>query len=405
MAAASTFSALLPGCRITGGQGQGQGGIKSVAAIATIYTPNSHADVLLSKILEGWKHDGGDGPQLRLASMYIDQFPDRDMARAMSEKHGVPLFGSIEEAITVGTDDIPVDGVLSIGEHGDYPWNAKQQHLYPRRRFFEGITDTYRKYGQVVPVFNDKHLGPEWRNAHWMYTTAREMGIPFMAGSSLPLSFRTPDISIPMGAHIDGIVGIGYSGLDVYGFHTLDVFQSFAERRAGAETGVRSVQCLQGEAMWKPLDDGRIRPDVFNAALATVPHEEGRDVRDVSGKGVALFLIEYLDGLTGAVFMLPGFARRTTIAFSLRGQSSPRSCFIEERSEPRYPHFAYLLHAVEQMFHTGRPTYPVERTLLTSGILDRALTSLVEDHRRIDTPELAIGYHPVDYPHAPLPVL
>ena len=61
---------------------------KSVAAIVTIYRENSHADVIVGKILNGWKQDGGVGPDLKLASLYVDQSPDDDMSRKLAQKHG-----------------------------------------------------------------------------------------------------------------------------------------------------------------------------------------------------------------------------------------------------------------------------------------------------------------------------
>lgn len=392
--------ATVPGECVTGAESVAP---KLVAAIVTEYRPGSHADVLIGKILEGWRQDGGVGPALKLTSLYVDQFPAEDLARPLTKKYNVPIFDTIEQAITVGRDHIPVAGVISIGEHGDYPWNNKGQHLYPRRRFFEQITDTFAKFGRVVPVFNDKHLGPEWADASWMYERAKELGVPLMAGSSLPLTFRDPDVPVPLGCEIEAAVGVGYDGLDIYGSHALECYQALVERRRGAERGVLWVQGLRGEPMWRAIEAGALNKEVLEAALSVVPRRDDAAFRQ--SPDTALFQFRYADGFRGAVLMLPATAGGTTIGLKLKGQPQPIAMRFEERAEPRHPHFAFLLKAIERMIHTGRPSYPVERTLLTSGILDRAITSLAEGQRQLLTPELAIAYQPVDYPHAPHPDL
>jgi hypothetical protein len=359
---------------------------RSVAAVVTIYTPNSHADVILTKILEGWK--------------YVDQFPKNDLARQLCKKHGVLLCDSIEKAVTVGGKSIPVDGVLSIGEHGNYPLNKLGQQLYPRKRFFQEITAAFEKYGRVVPVFNDKHISTVWEEAKWMYDRAVKQKVPFMAGSSLPITFRSHALDIPLGSEIEAAVGIGYSGLDVYGFHALECYQAIVERRKHAEKGVKWVQCLEGKALWQAVDNGWVANDVLEAVYEAIPKRPQR-LRD--DEKAVLFLFEYLDGFRGAQFMLSN-AQLTGVGLKLKGQK-PVATGFEERTDPRYPHFAYLLKAIEAMIHTGTPTYPVERTLLTSGILDRALTSKSLAGKKVETPELAVAYAPVAYPHAPKPDL
>ena len=370
-----------------------------VAAIITEYRDNSHADVIVGKILEGFKQDGGPGPALKLAALYVDQFPKNDMSRDLSRKHGFPIAATIREAITLGSDQVQVAGVLSIGEHGNYPFTKNtRQHMYPRRRFFDGIAATFRECGKVVPLFNDKHLAYNWADAKHMYDTAVKMKIPFMAGSSLPVTWRLPPEVLPPGSVIEEALGIGYGGLESYGFHALETFQCLTERRPGGETGVVAVQAVRGDQIWQSQQSGRWSRDLLQAALsaaqikATDQQLKSRFVKDA-----AFYLIDYRDGLKGTVAMVNGLGAQFGIALKLRGQARPFVNWFKLQDEKPFGHFAYLVQAIERMVRTGKAVYPVERTLLTSGILDRVMHSLQQDGKRLETPELAIRYQPTDW--------
>jgi hypothetical protein len=376
-----------------------------VTGILTTYFKGSHSDVLIGRLLEGWKIDGGVGPALKLSSLYIDQTVNTEFGRELAKKYNVPIFETIEGAVTVGTNGIPIDGVLSIGEHGDYPRNELGQDLYPRKKFFQEITDTFKKYGKVVPVFNDKHLGPSWEDTLWMYQRSKEMKVPFMAGSSLVVGYRDPDMTVPMGCDMESAFAIGYAELDRYGIHTLEFLQCMAERRKGGEVGVKAVQCLSGPAIWEAIEKGAINASLIDAVAAVSLKADGATVRSAISSNDHLFLIEYCDGFVAGALMTRGFAQSISAGVKVRGIDQPLAARAEERTVPRHPHFGFLLHAVERMIHSGKPTYPVERTVLTSGILDRVLNSKAQGGVRLETPELAIPYSPSSYPHAPNPPL
>ncbi|MCS7016160.1 MAG: hypothetical protein RMJ19_05510 [Gemmatales bacterium] len=383
---------------------------KKVAAIVTEYRHNSHADVIVGKILEGFDHRGNGFPDLELVTMYVDQFPKNDMSRDLAKKHGFHLCKTIEEALTLGGNKLVVEGVLLIGEHGNYPFNEKGQHLYPRRRFFEATIAAFDRCQQVVPVFNDKHLAATWEDAHWMYEQARKRMIPFMAGSSLPVTWRKPPLTLPRGCELESVVALGYGPFESYGFHMLEMMQCMVERRKGFETGVRSVTCLTGPAMWQPFDQGLFPQALVDVGIELIPsHSKGDYRKAVAGNPEGgLFLVEYRDGLRAAAILMNGFAYEGfsgafVFVCKLRGQDKPlASHFYLENRRP-FGHFAYQLKAIEHMIHTGHPAYPVERTLLTTGILDAVMTSRFEKNKRIETPYLAIRYTPTDWPHAPDP--
>jgi hypothetical protein len=384
---------------------------KKVAAIVTEYRRHSHADVIVGKILEGYDHQGGPGPNLHLAGLYVDQFPAGDLSRGLAQKYGFPICDTIADALTLGGKTLAVDGVLIIGEHGKYPTNAKGQVQYPRRQFFEEVTRTFARTKKAVPVFNDKHLAAAWANARWMYDKARELHFPLMAGSSVPLTWRRPPLTLPRNAPLVEAVQIGYGPFEGYGFHALEGLQCLAERRRGGETGVRAVQCLQGEAMWQALDQGRWSKELLDAAVALVPAHAPGEYRTptASAKDAGVFLIEYRDGFRAAVAMLNGWVHEGDggafcFAGKVQGQDRPAATHFYLQQPDPFGHFAYLVRAIDAMMQSGHASYPVERTLLTTGVLDAVMTSRAEKNRRIETPHLAIAYQASDWPFATDPV-
>ena len=365
---------------------------KKVAAIMTVYRPNSHSDVLVGKYMEGWlQKNQPPGPRSKLVSMYTAQVPDNDMSRAMSAKHGVPIYRTIYEALTLGTGELAVDGVLLVGEHGDYPMNDKAQKLYPRFELFLEITDVFRQTGRVCPVFNDKHLSYNWLKARRMVEISREMGFPMMAGSSVPVSHRKPAIDFPWGERATKAVAISFSGLDIYGFHLLESLQCMVERRQGGESGVKAVQCLQHDAVWNFLDTTPWAKSLFDRAISHSETRQPGNLRELV-KEPAVFLVDYRDGLQAAAFLLTGGVRDFTVAIDVEGRSEPVSTLMWLQSGKPHRHFACLVMNIEKMFETGDATYPVERTLLTSATLDFALESRFQGYKRLDTPELAVRY-------------
>ncbi len=398
------LSSAKPQAAIVGIAMQARTEPKRVAAVITEYRRWSHADLIIGKILEGFGHDRAAFPNLRLVSMFVDQFPKNDMSRALAKQHNFTIYDNIADAVTLGRKEVAVDGVLLIGEHGRYDRNERGQILYPRRRFFESVTDVFAKHRRSVPVFNDKHLSYNWANARWMVDRSRELMFPFMSGSSLPVTWRRPSLRLSRGCELVEAVQVGYGPFEGYGFHALESLQCMAERRRGGETGVRAVTCLQGEAMWAAMDRGVFSRDLLEAAMAHVPAYAKGDYRKLTVKNneAGVIIIEYRDGFKAAVAMLNGWVYEGdggafTFAGRVRGEDRIASCqFYLQQPDP-FGHFAGLLRAIDAMIQTGHAVYPVERTLLTTGILDAVMISKTEKNRRVETPHLDIRYQPSEW--------
>ncbi|MBX3011774.1 MAG: hypothetical protein KF832_09730 [Caldilineaceae bacterium] len=364
-----------------------------IAAIVTEYRRFSHADVIITKFLKGFPTDTGLQPaRVQIASLYVDQFPETDLSRRYAAHFQVPIYNSIPKALTLGGDKLAVDGVLLIGEHGDYAWNEKEQHLYPRKPFMEQICGILATSGRAVPIFSDKHLSYNWPDAKWMYDRAATLGAPFMAGSSLPVGWRNPWLEHEVETPLQEALAIGYAGLDSYGFHALETLQCMIERRVGGEAGVAAVTCLEGDAVWQAGAEGHWSYELATAAVAAIQDKPAGALETLFGEKPAVFLLEHRDGFRSTVLMSTGEADTLQcFAYAARVQETIQACEVYLPPDP-HPHFSYLSLNVEEMFVTGKPTWPVERTLLTTGVLEAALDSRYQGHRRVETPHLEIAY-------------
>jgi hypothetical protein len=364
----------------------------------------SHAYHILTSLMGPYLFRGKWlDPGVDVVSFYADQFPSGDMARDASERFKVPLFKTIDEALCLGGKSLAVDAVLLIGEHGRYPRNQLGQTMYPRKEFFDQIVAVIERSKRPVPVFNDKHLSYRWDSAKAMYDDAQRLKIPLMAGSSVPLAERRPAIEFPKDAVVEEAVSIHGGGIESYDFHALEVMQSLIEARRGGETGVTRVELLTGDACRRAAEEGRFSSELVAAAMnaeRTAKKPRRGSTRPFPSEPFAVrhaVLVTYKDGTRGTALTVGSDGDRWNFACRLKGQKEPLATAFYSGPWGNWNLFCALSGAIAQFFKTGQAPYPVERTLLVSGVLDAAMHSHKLDGKPIDTPELAFSYAPRDF--------
>jgi hypothetical protein len=382
---------------------------KRVAIVTTVWRYLSHAQHMGDRFLVGYPWKGRwHKPDLEVVSLYVDQKPADDQSAERAREFGFTIYPTIAEALRAGTDKLAVDAVVVIGEHGDYPVNAKGQIQYPRYEFFEQIVAVFEKDGRAVPVFNDKHLSFSGEKARKMVAASKRLGFPLLAGSSLPVTWRLPPVELPLDGAIEEALMVGVGGSDAMDFHALEGMQCMLERRKNGETGVKAVQLIQGEAVWQAGRDGRWSRRLLEAALARSTSRSGKALEDGRTQDLtrsgeletlvtdpAAYLIEYADGLRSTLLMLNGAVSDYTFAARLPGDEIVSTQFLLP-PVPNVTYSAALMNKVAEMIASGAAPYKVERTELVCGILDMCLESKVRGNVRLPTPELAIRYRPVE---------
>lgn len=367
----------------------------SVAVVMNVYFPNSHADVFVGRLLEGYRLNGvSHRPRLHTASFFVDQYPNNDMAREQAEEYGVRVFPDVAAALRLGGSKLAVDGVAIIGEHGNYPRTARGNVMYPRAKWFDAVTQVMEQDGRTIPLFHDKYFAYEWADARRMYDRIRAMKIPYFGGSSLPLTWRRPALEFRRGVELDEVLAVSFSDIEEHGYHAVELMQAMAERRKGGETGVASVRYVEGDEVWELGRKGEWSEALVEQALArkinkgpaTVPRAEWAN----ACRKPQAILVRYRDGLKGSILNLNGLALDYLFAARERTGATHSACFYIQLYV--HNHWSFMVRNFEEVVLTRRSQVPPERVLMSTGLTLFGLESRVQGGKWLDTPELDIRY-------------
>jgi hypothetical protein len=359
-----------------------------VACILNAYFPNSHADVFVSRLLDGYRLSGAwHPPRVDVVSFYVDQFPVNDMAREQAEEHGVKIYSTVAEALRLGGSKLAVDGVAVVGEHGNYPRTPLGNFAYPRKRYFDEVTRVMEQEGRVVPLHSDKYFAYNWPDARAMYDRIRAMKIPFMCGSTLPLTWRRPPLEFDRGTRFGELLAVSNGDLEEHAYHGIELMQAMAERRAAGETGVAAVRYAEGEQVWELGRKGEWSRELLDAALArrVNPAPEG------NREPPQAFLLRYRDGTRASVLNLNSMTRDYLFAARVNGRPEPASsCFYIQLY--LHNHWSFMVRNFEDLVCSRRIPNPMERTLVANGIMLAGLSSRRKGGAWVETPEIDVRY-------------
>jgi hypothetical protein len=356
----------------------------------------SHADWIVTKLIDGYWWQGAHMPsRVDVVSVYIHQRDTSGLGQKVCKAKGIPIFDTVAQAVTLGGKELAVDGVVIVGEHGEYPTNLKRQWLLPRWWIYEKVMRVFEQSGRSVPVFNDKHLSYDWDEAKWMFDKSRELKFALTGGSSIPVYFRKPEIELDVETPIRNSVVVGGAADEGALFHCVDVLQAFVERRKGGETGVRAVQCIRGPETWAWTERNPWAGALLESVRTRLELKPGH-FKEINAPNVCV--VEYRDGTKAAVYSARGVG--WTYAGDIAGQKEPTVVsmlgwpgpFDQYHASNAQPHW------ITETMVTGKEPFEAERLLLSTGIVAANMDSNWENGRysavgrRLDTPFMDMAY-------------
>ena len=381
----------------TNATGQTQQTRPRIAVLASFWgATRSHADWIVNKLIDGYWWDGVYTPsRVEVVSIYLHQQDTRELGQKVAKAKNIPVYKTVAEAVTLGGQELAVDGVVIVAEHGEYPKDLKGHWLLPRWWIYDQVIRVFEQSKRSVPVFNDKHLSYDWNEAKWMFDKSRELNFPLTGGSSIPVYYRKPEIEIPIDTPIKNSIVLGGTGDEGAIFHAIDVLQAFVERRKGGESGVKAVQSIRGAETWKWVAANPWAAKLVDSVAESFEFKPGYFQESANTN---MCLIEYNDGTKAAV--IGGRGVGWTYAGEIAGKAEPTIVSMLGWAGPYDQYHASNAqpHWITEMMVTKKEPFNAERLLLSTGITNHYMESNWKNGsyaavgRRLDTPVLNIKY-------------
>ena len=356
----------------------------------------SHADWIINKLIDGyWWNNAYTPSRIDVASIYLHQHDESLLGQKVAKAKGIPIFKTVAEALMLGGEELAVDGVVIVGEHGNYPTDLKGHWLLPRWWLYNQMIRVFERSKRSVPVFNDKHFSYSWDETKWMFDKSRELNFPITGGSCIPVYYRSPEIEFDIDTPIKNSIVVGGASDEGGIFHCFDLLQSFVERRKGGETGVKAVQSIRGPETWKWVESNPWAGRLLDSVAKSLELQPG-SFRE--NDRASLCIVEYNDGTKAAV--ISGRGVSWTYAGEIEGRNKPTIVSMLGFPGPfdQYHACNALPHWIVEMMLTKKEPFNAERLLLSSGITNYYMQSNWENGRfspvgrRIETPFMNISY-------------
>ena len=384
---------------------------RRLAVISNEWVPDSPIQQIVDRLLVGYPHEGEwQTPGFKIASAYVAQRSDADLTKSACKAFGFSVQRSVAKALRCGGRRLAVHGVLLFSNSQEPLRNGHRSCDTSQSTLFDQVAKVFAQDRRSVPVFIEGRPADNLEAANQIVDHGQKMQIPLLTGSSLPLTWRLPSVDLPYDARVDEALMVGFGDFETGAFHALEGMQAMLERRQHGETGVRSVQLIEGDEVWKAAQNNRWSQDLLEAALSRSNQLQGisrslAKPQDLVRNGqlpelvkqpVAL-CIEYLDGTRATLLMLDGAVGDFTFAAKAsdaQAEAQIISTLFYWAPEPNFAHTAEHAHQIVQLMRHGRTTVPLERTVLVTGLLEQAAKLKGLAGQKVSTPELKISYRP-----------